>query len=111
MSLELATENQTPMKAKKQASTGTPNEQIMDYDLRICTLNIRTLNREGASAQLAEALIECRADITVIQQMRWIGHGYESQAHCNIYYMARIRLRVRGWPETSTPCLRFHLGE
>ena len=49
MSLELATENKTPMKAKKQASEGTPfndddqRKRIMDYDLRVCTWNMRTL--------------------------------------------------------------------
>ena len=42
-SLELATENETAMKAKKQASEGTAfnddddGKRIMEYDLRICT--------------------------------------------------------------------------
>ena len=50
MSLELATENETPMKTEKQASEGTPfndddkRKRIMDYDLQVCTWNIRTLN-------------------------------------------------------------------
>ena len=56
MSLELATENETPMKARKQATEETPfkyddqRKQVMDYDLRVCSWNIRTLNRDGASA-------------------------------------------------------------
>ena len=62
--------------AKKQASEGTPFndddhvKRIMDYDLRVCTWNIGTLNTDGASAQLAEDLIECGPDITAIQEMR-----------------------------------------
>ena len=92
MSLELSTENETSMKAIKQASEGTPFndddqcKRIMDYDLRVCTWNILTLNRDGASTQLAKALIECRADITVIQEMRWMGQGCKSQEHSDIYY-------------------------
>ena len=79
ISLELATENETPMKAKKLAAEGTPfndddqRKRIMDYDLRVCTWNIRSLNRDGASALLVEILIECGGDITTIQEMRWIG--------------------------------------
>ena len=75
-SLELATENEPPMKAKKQASDGTAfnddghDKRIMDYGLRVCTWNIWTFNRNGAFAQLAEALIKCRADINAIQEMR-----------------------------------------
>ena len=44
----------------------------MDYDLRVYSWNIPTLNRDDAFAQLAEALIECKADITAIQEMRWM---------------------------------------
>ena len=79
MSLELATENKTPMKAKRQASEGIPfndddqRKRIMDYDLRVCTWIIRTLNRDHVSATLAETLIKCGADITTIQKMRWTG--------------------------------------
>ena len=83
MSLELATENETPMKAKKQASKGTPfndddqRKRIMDYDLRVCNWNIRALNRDGASAKLAK--------------MRGWYHRHPGNA-----VEARIRLRVRG---------------
>ena len=56
--LHLTTENETPMKAKKQASEETPlnddnhGKRIMNYDLRVRIWNIRTLNRDGASARL-----------------------------------------------------------
>ena len=94
MSLELATANETPMKAKKQASEGTAlnndykRKRIMDYDLRVCTWNIQTLNWDGASAQLAKTLIECGADITAMQEMQYL-----LQLICG---EARIRVRVRG---------------
>ena len=67
------TENETPMKAKKQSSEGTPfndddkRKRIMNYDLLVCTWNSRILNKDGASAKLAETLTECGADITAIQ--------------------------------------------
>ena len=32
-------------------------------------------NRDGASAKLAQTLIKCGADITAIQEMRWIRQG------------------------------------
>ena len=67
-----------------------------DNDLRVCTWNIRTLNGDGASAQLADALIKCRADITAIQEMRWIGQGCKRQAHCDIYYSCHAERREFG---------------
>ena len=63
-------------------------------------------------AQLANALIKCGADINAIQEMRWIGQGCKIQEDSNINYMRRItNSRVRGWPEPSTRCVRFHPGE
>ena len=82
--------NETPMKAKKQASDRTSFDDddhgklIMDYEHPGTSGNIRTINRDGVSAQL-EAFIECKADITAIQEMRWIGQGCKSQAHWDIY--------------------------
>ena len=76
MSLELATANETEMKAKKQVLKGTPFndddqwKRIMDFYLRVSTWSIRTLNRDGASAKLAAALIGCGADIIAIREMR-----------------------------------------
>ena len=70
----------------------------MDYDLRVCIWNIRTLNRDGASAQLAEILIECGADITAIQEIRRIGQGCKIQEDCNIYYSCHAEKReFRCW--------------
>ena len=100
MSFELATENKPAMKAKKQASEGTPfndddqRKRIMDYDLRVCTWNIRNRNRDGASAKLAETLTECGADITAIQEMRWTRQGCKIRKYCNIYTTAAVRKSV-----------------
>lgn len=57
-----------------------------DYDLRVCTWNVRTLYRPGAAQQLADALTKCKADITAIQEMRWIGQGCLKKNNCDIYY-------------------------
>ena len=54
-SLELAMANETAIKAKKQVSEGTPFNDD-DHDLRVCTWNIRTPNRDGASAQLGHKM-------------------------------------------------------
>ena len=80
------------MKAKKQVSEETAfnedndGKRIMDYELRVCTWNIRTLNKNGAFAKLADPLIKFSADITTIQEMRWIGQGCKRQTHSDIYY-------------------------
>ena len=63
----------------------------MDYDLRVCTRSIGTLNRDGVSAKL---VIECRANITAMQEMRWIGQGYKSKAQLP-YGKTRIRRSLR----------------
>ena len=86
-----AVKDRLAMKAKKQATEGTPFndddkcKRIMNYLLRVCTWNIRTLNWYGASAQLAETFIECGADITARQEMRWIAQECKIQEDCNIY--------------------------
>ena len=41
-----------------------PRKRLKKHDLRICTWNVRTLNRDGATIQLAEALDKMKADIT-----------------------------------------------
>ena len=65
----------------------------MDYDLRLCTWNIRTQNWDGASAKLAETLTEYGADITAIQEMRWIGQACKIRKNCNIYYSCHAEKR------------------
>ena len=92
MSLEFATEYETPMK-RTPFNDDDQCKRIMEYDLRVCTWNIRTLNRDGASAKLTETLTECGADITAIQKMRWIGQGCKIRQNCNIYYRCHAEKR------------------
>ena len=90
------------MKAEKQVSEGTPfnvddqRKQIMDCDLRVCTWNIRKLNRDRASATLAETLIKCGAHITAIWKMRRIGQASKRQEHYKIYYSGHAKNREFG---------------
>ena len=70
------------MEAKKQASEGTPfnaDKRIMDY-LRVCTWNVRILNKDGASAHLAVALIECSANIIGQECKSYMRRGANSDA-------------------------------
>ena len=63
-----------------------PRKRYKDHDLRICTWNVRTLYRPGATIQLADVLENYKADITAIQEMRWTGHGCTKRKNCDIYY-------------------------
>ena len=68
------------MKQQRIIETDPPNvdyprKHFKDHDLRICTWNVRTLYREGAVHALADVLEKYKADITAIQEMRWIGKG------------------------------------
>ena len=48
------------------------------------------LHRIGASAQLADALIKCRTDITAIQEMCWIGQECKMLAICDVHYICHV---------------------
>ena len=84
------------MKTKTIASIKIPSKvddhgkRFKDNDLRIGTWNVRTLHRVGASAQLADALIKCKTDITAIQEMRWTGQGCKRLASCDLYYSCHV---------------------
>ena len=47
-----------------------PRKRNKDNELRICTWNVRSLNRPRAAEQLAGALNCCKANITAIQELR-----------------------------------------
>ncbi|XP_060665548.1 uncharacterized protein LOC132797786 [Drosophila nasuta] len=81
-----------------------------DYDLRICTWNVRTLNWEGASIQLADALEKLKADITAIQEMRWTGQGCSKRANCDIYYSCHAERREFGCGFVVSRRLRHHVS-
>ena len=69
---------------------------IKDYDLQICTWNVRTLNGNGAIIQLADALKRARSDITALQEMRWLGQGCVKKKDCDIYYSGHAEKRQFG---------------
>ncbi|XP_050338963.1 craniofacial development protein 2-like [Bactrocera neohumeralis] len=67
-----------------------------DYDLRARTWNVRTLNWEGAAAQLVDVLAKIKADITAVKEMRWTGQGQRRVGPCDIYYSGHIKERKFG---------------
>lgn len=50
----------------------------------LCTWNVRTLYRSGA--QLIEILAEYKADITAIQEIRWLNDGVLHKKNFDVYY-------------------------
>ena len=60
-----------------------PRKRFKDHDLRICTWNVRTLYREGASIQLVNVLKKYKADITALQEIRWKGQGCRKMQFCD----------------------------
>ncbi|XP_055390543.1 craniofacial development protein 2-like [Condylostylus longicornis] len=69
---------------------------IKDYDLRIYTWNIRTLYTPGASNNLENLLVQYKADITAIQEIRWIGSGILKKKKCDIYYSCHKKHHILG---------------
>lgn len=66
-------------------------KRLQDYDLRTGTLNIQTLYRLDATAQLIDALKKYRTDITLTQIMRQIGHGFQRLPSCDMQYSCHER--------------------
>ena len=64
----------------------TPRKRIKAHDLRICTWNVRSLNKPGAVSQLETVLKDYKADIIALQEMRWTGHGQTNLSSCDVYY-------------------------
>ena len=82
----MAMKIQKKLKKNTPPNVDNPRKRFKDHDLRICTWNVRTLYRPGASIQLADVLEKYKADITAIQEMRWTGHGCARRNICDIYY-------------------------
>ena len=55
-----------------------------DYELKICTWNVRTLHRPGALIELKSVLKIYGADITAIQEIRWIGSDIRKEKECDV---------------------------
>ena len=66
------------------------------YHTRTCVMltqdswNVHTLHRVSPCAQLADALIKCKTNITAIQEMRWIGQACKRLASCDMYYSCHV---------------------
>ena len=81
-------------------------KRLKDYDLRFETWNVCTLHREGASAQLAEALMKYKTDITATQEMRCIRQGCKRLTSRDVYYSYHVDKHEFGCGSPS--CLRVH---
>jgi len=77
-------------------TNGTRPSRKKDHELRICTWNVRTLYTPGASNLLEKVLMQYRADITAIQEMRWIGSGSLKKRNCDIYYSCHAKHHIFG---------------
>ena len=82
--------NSRKPRIKPPTDDDPPRKRFKDHDLRICTWNVRTLYRDGASIQLVDALKKYKADITAIQEMRWMGQGSKEKGSCKIYYSCHV---------------------
>ena len=54
--------------------------------MRLCTWNILSLYKPKALKLLIDQLSKYKADITALQEMRWIGNGVIEKKECTIYY-------------------------
>ena len=63
-----------------------PRKRIKAQDLRICTWNVRSLNKPGAVTYLEKAPRKYKTDITALQEMRWTGQGRKNLSSFDVYY-------------------------
>lgn len=71
-------------------------KRFKDHDLRICTWNVRTLYRKGASIQLVNDLKNYNADITALEEIRCKGQGCRTIKSCDVYYSGHEEKRIFG---------------
>ena len=90
LALEASTNTNIPMKTENMPRITTdfddPRKRIKVHDLRICTWNVRSLNRPGAVSQLETVLKGYKADITALQEMRLTGQEQTNLSSCDVYY-------------------------
>ncbi|CAK1591299.1 unnamed protein product [Parnassius mnemosyne] len=58
----------------------------MANEFTLCTWNLRTLYRPAGLQLLCQQLANHRADITAVQELRWLGHGVIDKPDFAIYY-------------------------
>ena len=71
-----------------------PRKRIKAHDLRICTWNVRSLNKLGAISQLETVLEAYKTEIIALQEMRWTGQGQTNLSSCDIYYSGHASRNV-----------------
>lgn len=77
-------------------SVRQPGKRIKDNDFRLFTWNVRTLYRPGALKVLTDTLESYRADVTAIQEMRWLGSKIIQKLNCDIYYSCHNKKHIFG---------------
>ena len=69
-----------------QNSTGLINQWRPKNELRICTWNVLSLYRPRALKLLVDQLVKYKADITALQEVRWINNGVIDKKEYTMYY-------------------------
>ena len=67
-----------------------PRKRIKPHDLRICTWNVRSLNKLDEISQLETVLKDYKTDIIALQEMRWTDQGRTNLSTCDVYYSAML---------------------
>ena len=73
-----------------RVTTDFDDERIKAHDLRICTWNVRSLNKLGAISQLETVFEAYKTDIIAVQEMRWTGQGRTNISSCDVYYSGHV---------------------
>ncbi len=67
---------------------------VLVYEINICSWNVLTLNQSGKLQDLRNTLQTYKADITALQEIKWIGKGEledRSKYQCDLYYSCALR--------------------
>lgn len=70
---------------------------------------MRTLYRPGAIKELEDVLKKSKADITAIQEMRWIGEGIQKRRSCDVYFSCHEKHHLLGCGFVVGAKLRDHV--
>ena len=98
----------------KQKDSRYKNRKTLDYDnrkteLKLFTWNVRSLNEPRALQRLAEILSTYKADITAIQEVRWLGRGIVDRRDYTFYYGGDTKDKMFGTGFLVTGVMRQHI--
>ncbi|CAG4965960.1 unnamed protein product [Colias eurytheme] len=65
-------------------------------EFSLCTWNLRTLYRPAGLQLLCQQLIQHRADITAVQELRWVGDGVIEKPDFTTYYSCHKKNHIFG---------------